>query len=154
VVYNHLGPDGNYLAQSGPYFTDHYKTGWGAALNFDGPGSDGVRRFVIDNALMWLSEYGFDGLRLDAVHAIFSFDAVHVLEELAEAVKRLARELGRELVLIAETDLNDPRLVRPVKKGGLGLDAQWSDDFHHALHAYFTHETTGYYGDFHGLPDV
>jgi maltooligosyltrehalose trehalohydrolase len=154
VVYNHLGPDGNYLAQFGPYFTDHYKTGWGAAINYDGPRSDEVRRFVIDNALMWLRNYGFDGLRLDAVHAIFSFEAVHVLEELSIAVKALGKELGRPLVLIAESDLNDPRLIRPPSRGGYGLDAHWEDDFHHAIHRYFTGETEGYYADFHGLQDV
>ena len=154
VVYNHLGPDGNYLAQFGPYFTDHYKTGWGAAINYDGPQSDEVRRFVIDNALMWLRNYGFDGLRLDAVHAIFSFEAVHVLEELSIAVKALGEELGRPLLLIAESDLNDPRLIRPPSRGGYGLDAHWEDDFHHAIHRYFTGETEGYYADFHGLQDV
>jgi maltooligosyltrehalose trehalohydrolase len=154
VVYNHLGPDGNYLAQYGPYFTDRYKTGWGAAINYDGPQSDEVRRFVIDNALMWLRNYGFDGLRLDAVHAIFSFDAVHVLEELSIAVKALGKELRRPLVLIAESDLNDPRLVRALSRGGYGLDAHWEDDFHHAIHRYFTGETEGYYADFHGLQDV
>lgn len=154
VVYNHLGPDGNYLGQFGPYFTDHYKTGWGAAVNYDGPGSDEVRRFVIDNALMWLNDYQFDGLRLDAVHAIFSFEAVHVLEELAAAVKQLAQESNRNLVVIAESDLNDPRLVRPVSKGGLGMDAHWCDDFHHAVHRFFTGETAGYYEDFDGLPHL
>jgi maltooligosyltrehalose trehalohydrolase len=154
VVYNHLGPDGNYLAQYGPYFTDRYTTNWGAAINYDGPDSDPVRRFVIDNALMWLRDYGFDGLRLDAVHAIFSFDAVHVLEELAVAVKALGAKLGRSLVLIAESDLNDPRLVRPASRGGYGLDAHWADDFHHAVHRFFTGETDGYYADFHGLEDV
>jgi maltooligosyltrehalose trehalohydrolase len=154
VVYNHLGPDGNYLAQFGPYFTDRYKTGWGAAINYDGPQSDEVRRFVIDNALMWLRDYGFDGLRLDAVHAIFSFEAVHVLEELAQAVKELGRELKRRFVLIAESDLNDPRLIRAASHGGYGLDAQWADDFHHALHRFFTGETAGYYADFRGLEDI
>jgi maltooligosyltrehalose trehalohydrolase len=154
VVYNHLGPDGNYLAQYGPYFTDRYKTGWGAAINYDGPQSDEVRRFVIDNALMWLTNYEFDGLRLDAVHAIFSFEAVHVLEEMSMAVKALAKELGRSLVLIAESDLNDPRLVHAASRGGHGLDAHWADDFHHAIHRYFTGETEGYYADFHGLQDV
>jgi maltooligosyltrehalose trehalohydrolase len=154
VVYNHLGPDGNYLGQFAPYFTDRYKTGWGAAINYDGPHSEGVRRFVIDNALMWLRDYGFDGLRLDAVHAIFSFEAVHVLEELAIAVKTLGQELDRPLVLIAESDLNDPRLVRDRSSGGYGLDAQWTDDFHHALHRHFTGETDGYYADFRGLEDV
>jgi maltooligosyltrehalose trehalohydrolase len=154
VVYNHLGPDGNYLASYGPYFTDRYKTGWGAALNYDGPHSDEVRRFVIDNALMWLEDYEFDGLRLDAVHAIFSFEAVHLLEDLSSAVRALGRESARDLLLIAESDLNDPRLVRPVARGGYGLDAHWSDDFHHALHRYFTGESGGYYADFQGLRDV
>jgi maltooligosyltrehalose trehalohydrolase len=154
VVYNHLGPDGNYLGQFGPYFTDRYKTAWGAALNFDGPQSDAVRRFVIDNALMWLRDFGFDGLRLDAVHAIFSFEAVHVLEELAAAVHKLGTEIDRSLLLIAESDLNDPRLVRSRSHGGMGLDAHWSDDFHHALHRFFTGENDGYYADFNGLPDL
>jgi len=154
VVYNHLGPDGNYLAQYGPYFTDRYKTNWGAAINYDGPHSDPVRRFVIDNALMWLRDYGFDGLRLDAVHAIFSFDAVHVLEELAIAVRELGAKLGRSFVLIAESDLNDPRLVWPASRGGYGLDAHWADDLHHAVHRFFTGETDGYYADFQGLDDV
>lgn len=154
VVYNHLGPDGNYLARYGPYFTDRYKTNWGAAINYDGQHSDPVRRFVIDNALMWLRDYGFDGLRLDAVHAIFSFDAVHVLEELAAAVKELGAKLGRSFVLIAESDLNDPRLVRAPSRGGYGLDAHWADDFHHAVHRFFTGETDGYYADFRGLEDV
>ena len=154
VVYNHLGPDGNYLGSYGPYFTDRYKTGWGAAINYDGPHSDEVREFVVDNALMWLKDYEFDGLRLDAVHAIFSFEAVHLLELLSNAVRALGKELGKPLVLIAESDLNDPRLVHPVSRGGFGLDAQWSDDFHHALHRYFTGETDGYYADFQGLRDV
>jgi maltooligosyltrehalose trehalohydrolase len=154
VVYNHLGPDGNYLAQYGPYFTDRYKTGWGAAINYDGSHSDPVRRFIIDNALMWLRDYGFDGLRLDAVHAIFCFAAVHVLEELALAVRDLGDKLCRSFVLIAESDLNDPRLVRPRSQGGYGLDAHWSDDFHHAVHRFFTGETDGYYADFGGLKDV
>ncbi|HEX3915403.1 MAG TPA: malto-oligosyltrehalose trehalohydrolase [Steroidobacteraceae bacterium] len=154
VVYNHLGPDGNYLAQFGPYFTERYSTGWGAAINYDGAHSDEVRRFVIDNARMWLRDYGFDGLRLDAVHAIFSFEALHVLEELSAAVKALGEELKREFVLIAESDLNDPRLVHSVARGGYGLDAHWADDFHHAIHRFFTGENQGYYADFHGLRDV
>ena len=154
VVYNHLGPDGNYLGQYGPYFTDHFKTNWGAAINYDGPYSDGVRRFVIDNALMWLRDYDFDGLRLDAVHAIHSFDARPLLEELAQEVKRLGQTLGRHWVLIAESDLNDPKLVLPQTRGGYGLDAHWQDDFHHALHRYFTGETAGYYHDFDGLEDL
>jgi maltooligosyltrehalose trehalohydrolase len=154
VVYNHLGPDGNYLAGFGPYFTERIATGWGAAINFDGPYSDGVRRFFIDNALMWLRDYGFDGLRLDAVHAIFSFEAVHVIEELAAAVRRLGDELQRSFILIAESDLNDPRLVLPPALGGFGLDAHWADDFHHSVHRWFTGETNGYYADFDGLSDI
>jgi maltooligosyltrehalose trehalohydrolase len=155
VVYNHLGPDGNYLGQFGPYFTDRYRTAWGTAINYDGAQSDEVRRFVIGNALMWLKDYGFDGLRLDAVHAIFSFEeAVHVLEELSGDVQELSKELGRRIVLIAESDLNDPRLVHPASRGGYALDAHWVDDFHHAIHRYFTGETDGYYADFQGLKDV
>ncbi|MHB8721630.1 MAG: malto-oligosyltrehalose trehalohydrolase [Steroidobacteraceae bacterium] len=154
VVYNHLGPDGNYLSRYGPYFTDRYQTAWGAAINYDGPHSDAVRRFFIDNALMWLRDYGFDGLRLDAVHAIYSFDAVHVLEELAAAVRELGGKLGRHFVLIAESDLNDPRLVRAAAQGGFGLDAHWADDFHHAVHRFFTGESGGYYADFGGLADL
>jgi maltooligosyltrehalose trehalohydrolase len=154
VVYNHLGPDGNYLAEYGPYFTDRYKTPWGAAVNYDGAHSDAVRRFFIDNAVMWLRDYGFDGLRLDAVHAIFSFEAVHVLEELATAVRELGEGLRRSFVLIAESDLNDPRLVQPPFRGGFGLNAHWADDFHHAVHRFFTGETDGYYADFQGLEDV
>jgi maltooligosyltrehalose trehalohydrolase len=154
VVYNHLGPDGNYLGAYGPYFTDRVKTPWGEAVNYDGAGSDEVRRFFIDNALMWLRDYRFDGLRLDAVHAIYCFEATHVLEELAAAVRRLAADSGRELVLIAESDMNDPRLIRPPARGGFGLSAHWVDDVHHALHRQFTGETAGYYEDFHGLADV
>jgi len=154
VVYNHFGPDGNYLGLFAPYLTDRYKTGWGAAVNYDGAGSDGVRSFVIDNARMWLRDYGFDGLRLDAVHAIFSFDAVHLLEELALAVRQLSHTTGRRLLLIAESDLNDPRLIRSVTRGGYGLDAQWVDDFHHAIHRFFTQESDGYYADFKGMADI
>jgi maltooligosyltrehalose trehalohydrolase len=154
VVYNHLGPDGNYLGAYAPYFTDRVKTPWGQAVNYDGPLSDEVRQFVIDNALLWLGDYRFDGLRLDAVHAIFSFEATHILEELAAAVRRLGAETNRELVLIAESDLNDPRLVLGPARGGLGLDAHWIDDFHHAVHRYCTGETAGYYADFRGLEDI
>ena len=150
VVYNHFGPDGNYTGKYGPYRTDRWKTVWGEALNFDGPHSDEVRRFVIDNAVMWLRDYGFDGLRLDAVHAIYCAGAVHILEELAQRVEALGRELQRSLVVIAENDTNDPRLVHSPACGGYGLDAHWCDDFHHALHAFFTGEHDGYYADFAG----
>jgi maltooligosyltrehalose trehalohydrolase len=148
VVYNHLGPYGNHLAKFGPYFTDRYKTPWGPAMNLDGAGCDEVRRFLCDNALMWLRDYHFDGLRLDAVHAIYDQSATHFLEELAIEVEALEARVGRNLVLIAESDLNDPRLLRSRDAGGFGLHAQWSDDFHHALHAALTGERDGYYSDF------
>ncbi len=154
VVYNHLGPDGNHLPRFGPYFTDRYRTPWGDAPNFDGPDSGPVRQFVVDNALMWLRDYHCDGLRLDAVHAIVDISAVHILEELGAAVRALEAATGRTLCVIAESDLNDPRLVRATEAGGYGMDAQWSDDFHHALHAALTDEHTGYYADFGGLGDV
>jgi maltooligosyltrehalose trehalohydrolase len=148
VVYNHLGPEGNYLTQFGPYFTDRYLTPWGDAINFDGEWSDGVRRYFIENALYWLDEMHFDGLRLDAVHAIPDASACHFLRELASEVRSLESRLGRRLHLIAESDLNDPVLLRSPEVGGYGLDAQWSDDFHHALHAFLTGEREGYYADF------
>jgi maltooligosyltrehalose trehalohydrolase len=154
VVYNHLGPAGNYLGEFGPYFTDRYRSPWGPAVNFDGPGSDEVRRFVCDNACMWLRDYHVDALRIDAVHALFDMSAVHILEQLASAVAQLARTLGRPLALIAESDLNDPRVVRPPALGGYGIDAQWNDDFHHALHALLTGERDGYYADFGRIGDV
>jgi maltooligosyltrehalose trehalohydrolase len=154
VVYNHLGPSGNYLPKFGPYFTGKYQTPWGPALNFDGPASHEVRRFVIDNALMWLRDYHFDGLRLDAVHAIVDLSALHILEELAAEVDALEARSGRPLVLIAESDLNDPRLVRPAELGGYGLDAQWCDDVHHAIHTTLTGEREGYYADFGSLEDL
>jgi maltooligosyltrehalose trehalohydrolase len=148
VVYNHLGPVGNYLSRFGPYFTDAYHTPWGSAVNFDHEGSLEVRRYFIDNALMWLQDYHFDGLRLDAIHAFFDKSAVHFLEELSDAVDSLAAHLRRHFVLIAESDLNDPRVVTSREAGGFGIDAQWSDDFHHALHAVVTGEKNGYYEDF------
>ncbi|MBK1691754.1 malto-oligosyltrehalose trehalohydrolase [Ectothiorhodospira mobilis] len=148
VVYNHLGPDGNHLARFGPYFTDAYRTPWGDAVNLDGPDSPGVRRFFLDNARMWLQDYHFDGLRLDAVHALMDRSAVHLLEALSRQTRHLEARLGRPLVLIAESDLNDPRIVRPPELGGLGLDAQWNEDFHHALHALLTGERQGYYADY------
>ena len=148
VVYNHLGPAGNYLPQYGPYFTGKYRTPWGEAVNFDGAGSDEVREFVISNALMWLRDYHVDGLRLDAVHAIHDESALPLLEELALRVAALSADLGRELVLVAESDLNDPKVVRDRELGGLGMTAQWSDDLHHCLHAVLTGERAGYYEDF------
>jgi maltooligosyltrehalose trehalohydrolase len=148
VVYNHLGPAGNYLSRFGPYFTHRNRTPWGDAVNLDGPWSHEVRRFFIDNALMWVRDYHFDGLRIDAVHALLDNGATHFLEELALEVERLGVALGRHLVLIAESDLNDPRIVRPREIGGYHIDAQWSDDFHHALHSVLTGETDAYYCDF------
>jgi maltooligosyltrehalose trehalohydrolase len=148
VVYNHFGPEGNYAGDYGPYFTNTYHTPWGRAINFDGPDSDEVRRFFIENALYWLREFHFDALRLDALHAILDTSAIPFLAELSARVEELREETGRKLYLIGESDLNDPRLIRQRSRGGLGLDAQWSDDFHHALHALLTGETAGYYADF------
>ena len=148
VVYNHLGPAGNYLPEFGPYFSDRHHTNWGPAINFDGPGSDEVRRFVIDNASMWLRDYQIDGLRIDAVHAIVDDSAVHLLEALAVEVDTLAAHVGRPLFLIAESDLNDPKFVRGRDAGGYGLDAAWADEWHHAVHAVLTGERSGYYADF------
>lgn len=154
VVYNHLGPEGNYLQDFGPYFTDRYRTPWGSAINFDGPESDEVRRFFIQNALYWVREFRVDALRLDAVHGIFDFSALHFLQELARAVHAQAERLNRRIYVIAESDLNDARLVRSQKLGGYGLDAQWNDDFHHALHTLLTRERTGYYEDFGRIQDL
>jgi maltooligosyltrehalose trehalohydrolase len=151
VVYNHLGPEGNYLSAFGPYFTDRYRTPWGQAINFDGQGSDDVRRFFIENALYWLEDYHFDALRLDAVHGMFDFSARHFLAELKSSVAQLSQRLGRLLHIIAESDLNDSRLLRDSAHGGYGLDAQWSDDFHHAVHTLLTKENRGYYSDFGGM---
>lgn len=154
VVYNHLGPEGNYLADFAPYFTDKYKTPWGSAMNFDGPDSDEVRNFFIGNAIHWFCHYHVDGLRLDAVHAIYDASAKPFLEELAEAVEGLSESMGRKLYLIAESDLNDVRIIRPRELGGFGIDAQWCDDFHHALHALLTGEKHGYYIDFGKVPQL
>jgi maltooligosyltrehalose trehalohydrolase len=148
VVYNHLGPEGNYLRDFGPYFSDVYRTPWGAPINFDGPYSDEVRRYFIENALYWVTECHIDALRLDAVHAIMDFSARPFLQELAVAVRRSADGLGRRIHLIAESALNDTRLIRTPDLGGFGLDAQWSDDLHHSLHAVLTGERRGYYCDF------
>jgi maltooligosyltrehalose trehalohydrolase len=152
VVYNHLGPSGNYLPEFGPYFSQRHLTNWGPAVNFDGAGSDEVRRFVIDNALMWLRDYHCDGLRLDAVHAIVDQSATHILEELGTEADALAAQCGRPLFLVAESDLNDPRFVRSRQAGGYGMAAAWADEWHHALHATLTGERSGYYEDFGPLP--
>ena len=153
VVYNHLGPEGNHLAAFGPYFTEHHRTPWGDAVNLDAAHSTEVRRFIIDNACMWLRDYHLDGLRLDAVHALRDDSAVHLLEQLSLEVDALEQSLGRPLVLIAESDRNDPRTVTP-RPVGHGIDAQWADDLHHALHVALTGERTSYYEDFTGLLDV
>ncbi len=155
VVYNHLGPEGNYLGLFAPYFTDRYETPWGDAINYDGPQSSPVRRFVLENAFHWLTAYHLDGLRLDAVHGIFDMGAYHILEELASGVDALQRDMGRHLTLFAESDLNDPRLIRsPANRGGFGLGGVWSDDFHHGVHALLTGEKRGYYQDFGSVSDV
>lgn len=152
VVYNHLGPDGNYLAEFGPYFTEQHHTPWGAAINLDGPLSDEVRRFVLDNALMWLRDFHVDALRLDAVHALIDERALPILEEMSREVDALAADVGRPLTLIAEDDRNDARTTTPrgegAVAGGLGIHGQWTDDIHHALHVALTGETGGYYRDF------
>ncbi len=154
VVYNHLGPEGNYLLRFGPYFTEKYKTPWGPAVNFDGAESDEVRRFFVENALYWIAECHVDALRLDAVHAIHDESAHPFLAELGEAVHEEGARLKRRVYAIAESNLNDSRMVRAPELGGMGLDAQWSDDFHHALHALMTGERSGYYGDFGGLEEL
>ncbi len=154
VVYNHLGPEGSYLADFGPYFTDRYKTPWGQAVNFDGAGSDEVRRYFIDNALQWVSDFHVDALRLDAIHAIVDPSARTFLEELGAAVHGKAKELDRNIFLIAESNRNDTRVVNARENGGWGLDAVWNDDFHHSLHVLLTGEQKGYYEDFRGIGDL
>jgi maltooligosyltrehalose trehalohydrolase len=156
VVYNHFGPVGNYTNKFGPYLTEKHQTPWGAAVNFDDRGSDEVRRFFCDNAEMWLRDFHVDGLRLDAVHAFIDLSAVNFMEQLSAEVERLGTTLGRKLVLIAESDLNDPKLVRPREAGGYGIDAQWSDDFHHSLFTllYDCDPGLGYYGDFGSIEDL
>jgi maltooligosyltrehalose trehalohydrolase len=152
VVHNHLGPSGNHLPAFGPYFTDTHHTPWGSAVNLDAPGSDEVRAYLLDSALAWLRDFRLDGLRLDAVHALADTRALTFLEELSAAVDALPAELGRPLFLIAESDLCDPRTTTPREEGGLGLHAQWNDDFHHALHTALTGESQGYYADFAAAP--
>ncbi len=154
TVYNHLGPAGNYLPEFGPYLTEAHHTPWGPAVNLDMPGSDEVRRYVIDSALAWLRDYHVDGLRLDAVHALVDERATHLLEELAVEVQGLAAQEKRPLWLVAESDLNDARLITSRDGGGYGLDGQWADDVHHSLHALLTGERSGYYSDFGSLPTL
>uniref|UniRef100_I2Q0B5 Malto-oligosyltrehalose trehalohydrolase n=1 Tax=Desulfovibrio sp. U5L TaxID=596152 RepID=I2Q0B5_9BACT len=154
VVYNHLGPEGNYLRDFGPYFTDRYRTPWGQALNFDGPGSGAVRSFFIQNALYWLRDFHIDGLRLDAVHAIMDQSPLHLVAELAASTAAFEAASGRRTFLVAESHLNDPALVTEVAAGGMGLDAVWNDDFHHAVHAWLTGERGGYYADYGSREDV
>lgn len=152
-VYNHVGPEGNYLGAYGPYFTETYRTPWGKAVNYDGADSDEVRRFVVDNALYWITEFHIDGLRLDAIHGIFDFGARHVLRDLADAVHAQGDALGRTVRIIGESDLNDPKVVRG-GPCGYSMDSQWSDDLHHAIHARLTGESRGYYSDFGGVVHI
>lgn len=154
VVYNHLGPDGNYLGEFGPYFSDSYRTPWGSAVNLDANWAGGFRELILDNAEMWFAHYHLDGLRLDAVHALYDASALHILEELAERVSVLSSELERPLYLVAESDRNDPRLVQPRSSGGYGLAGCWCDDFHHALHSVLTGERSGYYEDFGSIAQL
>jgi len=151
VVYNHLGPEGNYLGALGPYFTDKYKTPWGNALNFDDAWCDGVRSYFIENALMWFRDFHLDALRLDAVHAIKDLSPVHILREIRQYVAKLMKATGRKHYLIVELDLNDNRFINPAEQCGYGMDAQWIDEFHHALRVTATNEQTGYYSDFTGI---
>jgi len=150
VVYNHFGPEGNYFGAFGPYFTERYRTPWGNAINFDGPHSGAVRQFFIDNACMWVRDFHVDGLRLDAVHAIYDLGARHILTEIQSAAHQEASRQGRPVHVIAESNQNDVRLINPVENGGYGLDGVWADDFHHAVHALLTGERDGYYEDFGG----
>jgi maltooligosyltrehalose trehalohydrolase len=154
VVYNHLGPEGNYLSEFAPYFTDRYMTPWGMALNFDGAHSDHVRWFFIHNALQWVDEFHIDALRVDAVHAITDHSAEPFLQDLTSAVRERGQSLGRSVYTIAESDLNDPRVITPKEELGLGFDSQWSDDFHHALHVLLTGEQDGYYQGFGSVSDL
>ncbi|XVX19023.1 malto-oligosyltrehalose trehalohydrolase [Actinomycetota bacterium] len=151
VVYNHLGPTGNYLGRFGPYFTDKHDTPWGPAVNLDDAGAEGVRAWIIDNALRWLGDFHIDALRIDAVHELRDDSERHILAELSDRVAELSAEVGRPLSLIAESDLNDPMMVTPTDEGGRGMTAQWDDDIHHALHVALTGETHGYYSDFSGM---
>ncbi len=154
VVYNHLGPEGNYLHEFGPYFTDRHHTPWGRAINYDGPDSGPVREFVLDNVRLWFEAYRVDGLRLDATHAMHDAGPVHILRQIKEAADGAAARLGRRALVVAEHLRNDVRVVRQPEQGGHGLDAQWNDDFHHAVHAFLTGERQGYYQDFGPARDL
>src|SRR5579859_5234379 len=154
VVYNHVGHEGNFLRMFGPYFTSRHQTPWGDAINYDSEGSENVRRYFVENALYWIREYHLDGLRLDAIQTIQDDSERHILAEMQDEVQSLARQLGRTVCVIAETDENDARLVRPQASGGYGLDAQWSDDFHHSVHAALTGERQRYYQDFGDLSQI
>jgi maltooligosyltrehalose trehalohydrolase len=153
-VYNHLGPSGNYLPEFGPYLTDRHETPWGRAVNLDGPGSDEVRSFILGSAVAWLRDYRVDALRLDAVQGLVDTSATHILAQLSAAVADLARQQGRPLQLIAESDRNDPATVQAVAEHGLGMDAQWADDLHHGLHTALTGESSGWYVDYRGLHEA
>jgi maltooligosyltrehalose trehalohydrolase len=154
VVYNHLGPEGNYLGAYGPFFTTKYNTPWGPAINFDDGWCDGVRRYMVENALMWFRDFGVDALRLDAVHAIKDLSPVHILKEIRDAVDKLMEHTGKKHYLIVELDLNDTRFINGAEKGGYGMDSQWIDEFHHALRVAAGQEKWGYYSDFTGLEDL
>ncbi len=154
VVYNHVGPEGNYLGDFGPYFSDKYRTPWGPAVNYDESGSDEVRKFVVQNAVYWIEEFHLDGLRLDAVDKVLDMSPRHILLEIGERVHEVGEILGREVHVIAESDLNDPRIIRPKEIGGYSVDAQWADDFQHSVHSYLTGERFGYYSDFGNIKDI
>ncbi|SDE96140.1 maltooligosyl trehalose hydrolase [Mucilaginibacter pineti] len=154
VVYNHIGPEGNYFEKYGPFFTDKYHTPWGNAINFDDAGCYGVRRFFTENALMWLRDFHIDALRMDAVHAIKDFSTKHILQEIKEYTEQLIKKNGRRHYLIVECDLNDPRFINPLSKAGFGMDAQWTDEFHHALRIASGGKKEGYYSDFNGIGDL
>jgi len=154
VVYNHFGPEGNYMSSYGPYFTERYKTPWGSAINFDGPYSDEVRRFFIENAIYWLTDFHIDALRLDALHSILDISPFTFIEELSQAFSEQSSAMGRRAYLIGESAANDTRLIQTRQQGGYGLNAQWNDDFHHSLHVLLTGENKGYYQDYDGLKDL
>lgn len=154
VVYNHLGPEGNYFGEYGPFFTSKYNTPWGEAINFDDAWSDGVRQYFVENALMWFRDFRIDALRLDAVHAIKDFSPVHILKEIRQRLDELMQQTGNRHYLIVELDLNDAKFIDPVERGGFGMHAQWIDEFHHALRVTSGQERSGYYSDFKGIDDL